>query len=210
MDSTVDNSEPSDQLGRLPLIGDDTTDPMLQSMFGRARGGFGFVPNLYRTLGHSPELLEAWLALAWPLRHASTTARSVRELVILRVAQIDGCDYEWAQHRPMAIESGVSERQVAHLSTWREHVDSFSEQEAAALAIAESVTGGGETSDADWSLLAEQFNTRECVEIVLTASFYACVSRVLTTLRVPLEQDEPETLDDAETSDEPDTTSPRS
>lgn len=174
--------------GRLSLIGDDTDDARLVDVFQRAQSGFGHVPNLYRTLGHSPELLEAWLSFAWPLRNAADTPRSTRELVILRMAQLDNSTYEWAQHRPMAIAAGVDEAQIASLEAWQTNRHMYSESELAALAIADAVNAGGDVPDADWDRLRGLFDEKECLEIVLTASFYACVSRVLKSLRVPLEE----------------------
>ncbi len=36
--------------------------------------------NLYRSLAHTPELLDAWIDWAWALRAKCTTPRALREL----------------------------------------------------------------------------------------------------------------------------------
>jgi alkylhydroperoxidase family enzyme len=66
--------------------------------------------DLYRALANSPGLLRAYATLARSLRYEAETPRPLRELVILRTAQLTGSPYEWAHHRPMAVAAGVAER----------------------------------------------------------------------------------------------------
>lgn len=173
---------------RIPLIGDDTDDAKLLELFDRARGGFGGqVPNLYRTLGHAPELLEGWVSFAWSLRHDAAAPRALRELVILRVADELGCGYERTHHEPMALAAGCSDEQLAGLEGWRSAPELFSEPERAALAVAERIARGEPLTDDEWKALRTHLDARGCVEVVLTASFYVCVARVLDGLGVPLE-----------------------
>ena len=63
--------------------------------------------NLYRVLGHHSTLLSAWIEFAYTLRRDCTTARTLRELMILRGAQLAGSAYEWHQHRRWARQQGV-------------------------------------------------------------------------------------------------------
>jgi 4-carboxymuconolactone decarboxylase len=174
---------------RLPLVGSDDspeTDALTRAIFERVEASTGRVPNLYRNLANAPELLDAWINFAWPLRHAANSDRRVRELVIMRTAQLNAVDYEWRQHWRMATAEGVPVEQLEALADWRES-DLFSPSERAALAVTDELADGADLSDAVWDSLQEQFDPKECLEIVLTASFYACVSRVLGALRVPLE-----------------------
>lgn len=174
--------------GRLPLIGDDTDDPRLQTLFDRARTSqHGRIPNLYRTLGHSPEMLDAWITFAWALRADPVTLRSLRELVIVRIATVIGSDYELAAHRPMAIDAGCSEAQVEQIGNWRAHVELYDDDELAALAVADRIATGDAIDPDEWSSLRSRFDERACVEIALTASFYVCVGRLLDALAVPPE-----------------------
>ena len=74
--------------------------------------------NLYRALAHAPRLLGAWIDFSWSLRERCETTRALRELIILRTAQLTHSQYEWHQHRRMAAEAGVEEHQVAELAMW--------------------------------------------------------------------------------------------
>jgi AhpD family alkylhydroperoxidase len=171
---------------RLPLVDDDTGDEELASIYAHVRQHVGIVPNLYRTLAHAPDLLGTWIDFAWSLRNDATVSRAWRELVILRTAQINDTNYEWTHHRTMALAAGVSEEQLVALDTWRDS-DAFTSTERLVLEMAEQLASTTRLDDDTWRALAAAFDQRELVELVLTASFYACVSRVLGGLDVPLE-----------------------
>lgn len=174
---------------RLPLIGDDTDDELVRSMFERTRAHHGRVPNLYRTLGHSAGMLDAWIGFAWTLRSDATTPRSVRELVIMRVASLLGSDYELVHHRPMAIAAGCSPAKLDALGGWRTRADLYAASERAAVAVAERIAVGAPIEPDEWSALRDHFDEAACVELTLTASFYVCVARMLDALAVPLEDE---------------------
>jgi 4-carboxymuconolactone decarboxylase len=148
---------------------------------------WGTPPNLYRALANHPPLVAAWTEFARAIRYESRTPRALRELVILRGAQLMGSEYEWAQHLKMARKAGVREGQIAELSHWKESKE-FDEKERAALALAEEVTRG-KVADATHAAVLEHFDTRDFVELSLTAAFYAMVGRMLDAMEVQLEPD---------------------
>src|SRR5205814_8546302 len=102
---------------------------------------WGTPPNLYHCLANHPALVAAWSDFSKALRHGTRTPRALRELVILRGAQLVRSEYEWAQHLRMARKAGVREAQIAALANWRSSPE-FDAKEKAALAIAEAVTAG--------------------------------------------------------------------
>lgn len=142
------------------------------------------MPDLYRVLGHSPAMFDAWLNFAWPLRQQARTPRKLRELMILRGAQMSGTSYEWAHHLPMALSAGVSDLQIDALSNWSVS-HHFDPQERAALQLAEEVTRGpGASKQTIDRLRQEGFEEDALVELVLTASFYVCVGRLLRSFDI--------------------------
>lgn len=171
----------------MPLIPENPDDPEVKAMFDEVLSKWPRVPNLYRTLGHAPDMLRAWLDMAWPLRTKATTSRRVRELMILRGARITRTAYEWAQHVPLALAAGVTQDEVDALMDERD-ADSFSDAEKAALRLAGEITAGPAASEECMQALKAFYSESEIVELVLTASFYVCVGRALTSLQVPLEE----------------------
>ena len=69
----------------------------------------------------------------------STLEPELRELVKLRVSQINGCAYCIIYHRKDALKLGIAERKIHLLNAWREAFE-YSDRERAALGWAESVT----------------------------------------------------------------------
>src|ERR1700710_437150 len=80
---------------------------------------WGEPPNLYKGLGNHPALVAAWTEFSKTLRHDTRTPRALRELMILRGAQLMKSEYEWAQHLKMARKAGVREAQISALAQWR-------------------------------------------------------------------------------------------
>jgi alkylhydroperoxidase family enzyme len=164
----------------------DAADERLRAMFEGVQARGVEVPNLYRVLGQSPSMLRAWLDFAWPLRLEARTRRGLRELLILRGAQAQGIQYEWVHHLPMARAAGVSVAQLDALAEWRTRGDLFGDEERAVLRLAEEVAAGPASASCI-DELKRLFANDEVVELVLTASFYVCVGRVLGSLAVDLE-----------------------
>lgn len=171
---------------RIDLI-TDNADPRIAGVHQALQaGGHKGFPNLYRLLGHAPDMLAAWTSLAWPLRTAAKTPRGLRELMILRGAQIMGADYEWTHHAPMALAAGVAQEKIDTLADWRTS-GVYSAVERAVLRLAEEITTGPGASAEAIADARAHFSESDIVELVLTSAFYACVGRVLHSLDVPLE-----------------------
>ena len=175
--------------GRLPLVPSDSDDAVLAPVFDRFRDAGREPPVLYRALGNAPAMLKAWVDLAWPLRSEPETDRGLRELLIMRVAQLTDAAFEWVAHWDMAVHSGVTVEQLHALSTWPDS-ELFSEQERAALAVTDELTTDIAASDATFEQLARHFEPGPIVELVLTAAFYNCVSRTLRTLGLEPDPDD--------------------
>jgi alkylhydroperoxidase family enzyme len=176
--------------GRLPLVGADSDDPQLATVYGRFRDSGHDVPTLYRTLGNAPAMLNAWVGMAWPLRTEATTSRALRELIIMRVAQLTQTAYEWVAHRPMTVKCGITTTQLSELKTWRDS-DAFSDEERELLAMTDELTDKLDVSDETWAALAARYAPGELVELVLTCTYYSCVSRTLRAFRLPVDPDDP-------------------
>ena len=175
-------------MAHIPMVSETPEDPRLIEIFDEVRARWPKVPHLYRILGNAPEMLRAWFDMAWKLRLDAKTPRRLRELIILRVAQILQSSYEWAHHLPMARDAGITAAEIDALSDWRS-LASLSPGERAALQLAEDVANGPHASAETMTALKHHFSESETVELVLTASFYICVARFLASMDVDLEAD---------------------
>ena len=172
-------------MARLPMVSERPDDPGVARIFDELRRQGREPSHLYRTLANAPRMLEAWVGMAWPLRREPSVRRSLRELMIMRSAQVSEATYEWAHHWDMAVAAGVPEAKLRVLDDWRSSA-LFDAEERAALAYTEGIAANDVSDDA-FATLSRLFTPAEIVELTLTASFYANVARVLRALRVELE-----------------------
>lgn len=171
----------------LPLLSGPEDDERLRAVHARVTEGMGQWPNLYATLANAPDLLDAWVEFAWALRALPESDRTLRELAIMRVAQLTASEYEWQAHWAMATECGVPAEKLTGLAGWRRS-GIFTADERLVLDAVEALTDRGELGADQRSGLVARFGAQQTVELVLTMSFYSCVSRVLGGLGVPRDQ----------------------
>jgi alkylhydroperoxidase family enzyme len=171
---------------RLPPIGDDPADPRVARVWERF-GREGRAPiALYRALANAPHLLEPYSALAQALRHDAVTPRELRELVILRVAHLTGSDYEWSHHRRMAEAEGIAPARV-RATRDRDPGGALTEAQRAALRLADEVHGM-RVSDATMDELGRHFDAQAVAELVVLASLYEAIARLIQALGLEVEE----------------------
>jgi AhpD family alkylhydroperoxidase len=124
-------------------------------------------PRLKTHVSLAPEAIKAMQALEAALA-ASGLEQSLRELVVMRASQINGCAYCIHMHATDARRHGESEMRLYMLNAWRES-PLYSDRERAALAWTEALTRLAETGapDADYELLRKAFTDKEQVHLTL-------------------------------------------
>jgi alkylhydroperoxidase family enzyme len=172
-------------VARLPLLPVEPADDVTAAVFETFRQEGRDPIALYRVLAHSPLMLRAYAGLARGLRYDAVTPRALRELMILRTAQLTGSDYEWAHHRAMAAANDVPEDQVRALAHWRSST-LFDARERAALQCAEEIHGVA-LSDETFAELERAVGAPETIELVLLAAFYEAVARIIQALGLEIE-----------------------
>ena len=73
--------------------------------------------NISKTLGHHPELADAWGTFAGYILRDSTLPPRDRELLILRIGYLCGAEYEWGQHSRIARRVGLSDEEIVRVTT---------------------------------------------------------------------------------------------
>jgi alkylhydroperoxidase family enzyme len=130
-------------------------------------------------------MLRAYAGLARGLRYEAETPRALRELMILRTAQLTGSEYEWAHHRTMAAANGVPEAKVRALASWPES-PLFEGQERAALRCVDEIHTVALSNEA-FADLERAVGAPATVELVLLAAFYEAVARIIQALGLEVE-----------------------
>lgn len=96
---------------RIEPVTDQQAQGQTAELFEAITQKVGKVPNLYRTLGHSPSVLGGLLQLGDNLDGGSLSA-PVKEQIALRVAERNACDYCAAAHTALGKKAGLSEEQT--------------------------------------------------------------------------------------------------
>ncbi|WP_020417806.1 carboxymuconolactone decarboxylase family protein [Amycolatopsis sp. ATCC 39116] len=148
----------------------------------RARRGGRLTP-LDGMLLHSPPFADGWNNLLGAIRGQGTLPGDLRELAVLRVAELNGAEYEWAAHEPVAKEEGMTVEQIAAL---REGGDRsvLDGRQRAVLDYTDAMTRRIRVPDELFAALREHFDDREIVELTVTIGAYNLVSRFLVALEV--------------------------
>ncbi|MQY05828.1 hypothetical protein ACRB68_39050 [Actinomadura sp. RB68] len=118
--------------------------------------------------------------------HSGGVAGETLELVHLRVSQINGCSACVDGGVKTARKAGVSEERLALVAAWRE-APYFSEEERAALALAEAATRLADRPDAVgdevWDTAATYFDEKQLAAIVLMIGVTNMFNRLNATTR---------------------------
>ncbi len=157
-----------------------SVDPGLLSRIQAQRGR---VSALYGTLLHSPPLAEGWLHFLTAVRQQSSLPPMLRELVILRVAVLNGAPYEFEAHRHHAEQAGLSAAQIDALASGAVE-GRFDATAMAVIAYTDAMTREIEVPDPVYAAVRAAFDDRELVELTATVGAYNLVSRFLVALRV--------------------------
>jgi 4-carboxymuconolactone decarboxylase len=165
-------------VSRFPLVDESDLHESLRPLLERFQKAGMPVPVLYRTLANAPKMLRGWIGFAWSLRADAETDRGLRELAIMRIAQLTGAPYEWEAHWQMAERFGMSREQLAGLKDWKSG-ELFSDEQRLILSLTDELTTALTVSDETWAALMAGYSPSDIVELVLTVAFYSCVSRVL-------------------------------
>lgn len=175
-------------MARLPTIADQDAPPAVAEVFAGVRARGVEVLNLYRVLANAPDMLRSWVDFAWSLRLDAKTPRALRELMIMRGAQLSEAEYEWAHHWPMAVQAGVEEAKLRALAGWRDS-GLFDAEERAVLRLADEVARHEAASAECIAELQARFGREGTIELTLTAAFYVAVSKFLKSLAIDIEPD---------------------
>ena len=167
-------------MARIPYP--DTTSAEIAPVVERIQRERGKVLNLYRMLLHSPPVAEGWLAFLTAIRQKCSLSGRIRELVIMRIAVLNGADYEFRAHEPFALAEGISQAQIDALK--QGGTAAFDDVERNVLAYCDAMTREVHVPQAVFDAIVPHFSEREIVELTATIAAYNLVSRFLEALQV--------------------------
>ncbi len=168
-------------MARLPYLTQDDLKPEDKGLLSRDI-------NLYRILVHNPEAMRAFSGLGQYLRHRTALDARLRELAILQVGWLARSPYEWSHHVKIGYDFGVTDADIEGLIAESAERPSGLEPKAKLVLQAAREIHEGGCSEATMEALTREFSDAEVLDVVVTATFYCAVVRLLASFAIDVEE----------------------
>lgn len=168
-------------MARIPFPQRDSLSPDTQRALAS-------LPDLgiFRLLSLADDAFPKFIALTGGLWTKAELSPRRRELVILLVARLLDCEYEWFQHIEVARICEISEQEIAAIEALE--LASFSEDEQAILQLAQVTLERGRPSDEQLAAARAALSDREVVELQLVVAIYSGLAAVMAGLDLELDE----------------------
>jgi alkylhydroperoxidase family enzyme len=110
----------------------------------------------------------------------------------LLAAHLDGGQYVWRQHVPIAIRHGASQEKIDAVERGDRASKVFSLDERALLAFGSQVVRGGEMDEPTFRAAVRRYSHRELIEAILAIGYYMTMNRIAAATLTPFEASEGE------------------
>ena len=179
------------KVSRLPGL-PQPLDQVTAELFSETKARGGSTLNLHRVSCHAPLLQKAKRQMTMVLRNECESSRLIREMVIMRTANIIGCEYELNQHEFMAKRAGMSDEQITALAgDWRPKAELFDDAQQAMLSyIDQLIQNKGEVDDATFDVMLKHYSPREIVEITQMSTAYLGTGLFIKAMRIEIDPPE--------------------
>jgi AhpD family alkylhydroperoxidase len=143
--------------------------------------------NVLGTLAHHPAMTTAFHTLTGHVLFGTTLTPRQRELLVLRVAAVRDCEYEWAQHLVLAADAGISDDEVAQVEEGP--TAGWSDLEGALLAAVDELLRDAKVADGTWAVLAAELDHQQLLDVIATVGTYDALAMVLRSAEAQLDDD---------------------
>lgn len=159
----------------------DPVDPdLLAAVMTRRRDN---LLDLDRALLRSTPLAIGWNMLLGQVRTEFSLPQEYRELIMCRVAMLNGAEFEWQAHQPIYLASGGTEAKSDALRL-PGVADLFDAKEKALIELTDQSTKNIEVDPTVIEQLKAAFGEEQTIEAVAVVAVYNMVSRFLVALGI--------------------------
>ncbi|MDQ2981097.1 MAG: carboxymuconolactone decarboxylase family protein [Actinomycetota bacterium] len=168
-------------MSRIPLLAADEAPLLSRGWYGTD----GRASPLTRSLATAPDLLETLMPFLGQVMGEGAVDLATKELVIVRVSQLNGCRYCLAVHRPLAAEAGVPAFQLAAVCA-EEPVDVLAPRERALVAWIDALTLDPRRIDDELvASTLDHLREDQLVELTVLAGAITMLNQYCTALDLP-------------------------
>jgi AhpD family alkylhydroperoxidase len=165
-------------MARLPDAQPRGVDPIRRVTFALARRMYGRTLQPTRVLAHHRPLLVGYGAITLAAERCSRTVpRRLKDLAMLRTAQLVGCEWCLDIGSKLAHDAGVPEQELRELASWRRS-ERFDELDRLVLEYAEAMTRTPvDVPDELFASLRGHLDERQIVELTMAIALENVYSR---------------------------------
>ena len=144
--------------------------------------------NIHRTIANAPVIYRGFAGFVTALRQGAESPRADRELVILRTTQVKRGDYEFTQHRRIALSCGLTAEQIDGLTDWNTK-PFYTDRQRLLLHFVDGMLADGTVDDPTMLEIKRIFPPKQIVELTMTSAFYTAVVQFTKAVRVEPEKE---------------------
>ena len=159
---------------------DDAVDQALSGLMPAERRNPKAAGNLVATLVRHPKLTRSFLRFNFHLLYGSALPARLRELAVLRVAQLSNCEYEREHHLEMGREAGLTDEVIAGI----ERGAVSDELDQAVLDAADELHRESVVSDNTWTTLSAHLDEHQLMDLIFTIGCYGALAMAINTFGV--------------------------
>lgn len=143
-------------------------------------------PNLFTTLARHRGLFRGWMWYASKLMPFGELTRRETEMMILRIAHLRSCEYEFTHHVRIGRRAGVTAADVERVKEGPQ-ADGWGERERVLLRAITELSRTQDIDDATWQAMCDELTEKECIEALMLSGQYESLATTLLTLRVQVD-----------------------
>ena len=145
----------------------------------------GSASALTRSLANAAEMMETLMPFLGQIMDEGSIDLATKELVIMRVSQLNGCAYCLAAHRPVALAAGVPDDQLAAVCDVGD-LDALPPRQRAIVRWVDQVTrDAGGVSDGLLAATLDHVRDHQLIELTVLAGTTTMLNQYCTAFQIP-------------------------
>ena len=171
-------------MARIPLVAPEDLSLDLAEIYRTSPAG---KLNIFRLHAHAPTVFPGYSAMAQAIFSKLDVPPLERELVVLVIAVLEDCEYEWAQHEQIALSMGIPQVQIDAVQAGAFDSDVFNSREKALFEFTQQTVKNVRVNDAAYNAVAAFYSDRQIVELLFTIGSYMMLARIMEVAEIELD-----------------------
>ena len=168
-----------------PLDESEWSEEQIQLLTPFKLGGRVF--NVFTTLARNPKMMKDWIGFASYILGRSALPPRDREILILRIGWLCQSEYEFGQHSMIGQHAGLTSEEISRITEGPE-AKGWTAFEAALIRAVDELHSDAFVGDATWHALAEHYDEKQMIDLIMTVGMYNLISMALNSLGVQLDE----------------------